>query len=49
MVPSIYLNGQSVHKELEREICGEEMPVKITTNEERWAVRCGMSSLIQLT
>lgn len=35
-------NFQAIHKELEREIRVEELPVDITSNEERWALRWAM-------
>ena len=33
------LSIQAIHKELEREVRVEELPVDITSNEERWALR----------
>lgn len=30
---------QAIHKKLEREIRFEELPVEITSDEERWALR----------
>ncbi|KAH9828673.1 exonuclease V a 5' deoxyribonuclease-domain-containing protein [Rhodofomes roseus] len=35
----VITRGQSVHKVLEREVRPEEVPVEITTSEERWGVR----------
>ncbi|KAG6911340.1 hypothetical protein DXG01_001011 [Tephrocybe rancida] len=38
--------GRALHKELEREVKPEELKVDISSEEEQWALRCGMDEVV---
>ncbi|GLB35723.1 putative exonuclease V - a 5' deoxyribonuclease [Lyophyllum shimeji] len=40
--------GRAIHKHLELEIRAEELPVDVTSEEEHWALRCGLDSALNL-
>ena len=39
--------GQSVHKKLERELHPETISIEAATEEERWALRCALSFVVE--